>query len=400
MSAHSEHGASSCARWWHCPGSVALSRGIARASSPYAAEGTAAHALAELCLTNGQDAEEYTGRTVEGFNVDADMAEHVGFYVRHCRALGRITTLAGQVIEQRFTLDAINPPAPMFGTADFVAWSTDVLWVRDLKYGQGVQVEADGNLQLRYYALGALLALPPEAARAIRLVSMTIIQPRAPGGPAIRTADMPALDLVEWSMELMSRAAATLRPGAPLHPGSWCRFCAASGRCPARAEQAAELARAEFTDVTLLTPEQMGALLAQADKVESFLRDLRTAATAELSRGGSVPGWKLVPTRPAQAWRDEAEAEAALDVLHELGEARFAPRKLVTPAQARAVLSDQVAHQHSTKKAAEQAARDALAHLICTASSGARLAPATDTRPALPAAGIEFTALPAPGDSV
>ena len=43
---HSELGASACARWSVCPGSVVPSRGIERKSSVYADEGTAAHELA------------------------------------------------------------------------------------------------------------------------------------------------------------------------------------------------------------------------------------------------------------------------------------------------------------------------------------------------------------------
>ena len=50
---HSLVGASSCERWWNCPGSNAL---IAKLPTPpntkYAAEGTVAHALCEDVLKN------------------------------------------------------------------------------------------------------------------------------------------------------------------------------------------------------------------------------------------------------------------------------------------------------------------------------------------------------------
>ena len=75
--AHSELGASSCERWWNCPGSVAASRGMPNRSSPAAELGTAAHEVAELCLRNGQDALEYVGRTVNGIEIDAHTADKV-----------------------------------------------------------------------------------------------------------------------------------------------------------------------------------------------------------------------------------------------------------------------------------------------------------------------------------
>ena len=396
MTAHSEHGASSCKRWWNCPGSVALTRGLPDDASPYAAEGTAAHELAALCLESGQDAIEYIGRTVAGFNVDAAMAEAVQVYLDHCRVILHTSPDVVRHIEHRFTLESLNPPAPMFGTADFVATYGGWLWVVDLKYGQGVQVEARDNPQLRYYALGALIGHPE-----VRYIQASIVQPRAPGGPAIRVVDLDPVDLVEWSVELMDHATATLQPGAALVPGEWCRstFCKARGLCTAQRDVAVAAAGVEFMDKPtyvlpdprLMTPRQVAHALGMADMLDGFLRDLRAAATAEISRGGTVPGWKLVPTKPSQSWRDDAEADAALEDLHGFGDERYRPRSVISPAKARTALA---ARLPGTRKAATEAARARLADLIVTASSGVNLAPDADARPALPAAGAEFMALP------
>ena len=46
-------------RWKKCPGSVRLSAGIESKSSSYAEEGSAAHALAELCLVRGATPRTY-----------------------------------------------------------------------------------------------------------------------------------------------------------------------------------------------------------------------------------------------------------------------------------------------------------------------------------------------------
>ncbi len=54
-SAHSTFGGSIADRWMNCAGSTALVASVPpRASSAYASEGTAAHALAEHCLKQGE----------------------------------------------------------------------------------------------------------------------------------------------------------------------------------------------------------------------------------------------------------------------------------------------------------------------------------------------------------
>ena len=62
---HATLSPSSADRWMTCPGSVPLSEGIVDTSSEYAAEGSAAHEIAALCLTNSSDAAAYVGRIVE-----------------------------------------------------------------------------------------------------------------------------------------------------------------------------------------------------------------------------------------------------------------------------------------------------------------------------------------------
>ena len=63
--AHSPLGASSCSRWWNCPGSVQLSKGFHGRSSVFAREGTAAHELSEMCLHQNRDAHEFLGIQIE-----------------------------------------------------------------------------------------------------------------------------------------------------------------------------------------------------------------------------------------------------------------------------------------------------------------------------------------------
>ena len=79
---HSKISASTCERWWNCPGSV---REVAKCppqpESVYAKEGTAAHKLAELCLLEGHGPFHMAGTELEGVNVTNDMCEAVNVYL-------------------------------------------------------------------------------------------------------------------------------------------------------------------------------------------------------------------------------------------------------------------------------------------------------------------------------
>jgi uncharacterized protein DUF2800 len=338
---HSELGASVAGRWMACPGSVRLSRGIPNTSSVFAQEGTAAHALAELCLRKGVEPEFYIGTTIEGVEVTDEMAEHVAVYVGYCTGLvqgGDGLVLSS--VEQKFTLAKLNPPGPMFGTADFV-WThpeSGTMGVVDLKYGQGVVVEAKGNKQLRYYALGAVLTLDgwmPDR------ISMTIVQPRAlhPDGP-IRTEVITLAELIDFSAELIDAAKATAAPDAPLNPGAHCRFCPASGGCPAQRDHAQELAQIEFSAMPLdvppdpetLPPEVFADILGKLHILEDWASAVRAVAYAKLERGEDVQGFKLVAKRATRVWRDPAETEQWLRAQGREDDEVFI-QKLKSPAQ-------------------------------------------------------------------
>jgi hypothetical protein len=328
-----------------CPGSVQLSRGIPNTSSVFAQEGTAAHALAELCLRKRMDPEFYVGITVEGVTVTDEMAEHVGVYVDHCHTLLQNIDVIGE-IEKKFTLAALHPPGPMFGTADFVAYDTQnrLLHVVDLKYGQGVVVEAKGNKQLRYYALGAALAI---TSLPIDTVVMTIVQPRAlhPDG-LVRSETITYAELIDFSAELIAAAKATTVADAPLNPGPHCRFCPASGICPAQRDHAQDLAQVEFSampldvppDPTTLPPEVFADILGKLHILEDWATAVRAVAYAKLERGEDVPGFKLVAKRATRKWKDADTAIQSITSEGVWSEDDLVVYKMKSPAQVEKII--------------------------------------------------------------
>jgi hypothetical protein len=290
---HADLGASSCYRWWNCPGSSNLTRKLKppQRTTPAAEKGTAAHEVAHLCLLTSQDAIEMVGRVFNGIVVDEDMADDVQQYLDLCRSF--VGPDAECFTEKKFNLKKLDPPAPMFGTSDFGALILKLqkLIIVDYKNGY-LPVEAQGNPQLKYYVLGVICSLP-ETAR-IKDIEVYIVQPNG-RGPKVKVAHYMLSEIFTWHLDLMKHARATQDPDAPLKAGSWCKFCPNAGLCKVQAEANMEAAQLEFvgevepgTGVTVtwsppeisgLSPKQIGALLLKFEQVEDFMKS--TVATAK-----------------------------------------------------------------------------------------------------------------------
>ena len=77
---HAKLSASGSSRWLNCPGSVKAEEGFTDNGSAFAFEGTCAHELAELALTNNQHCSEWVGKQLIENNqhtVDQTMADYV-----------------------------------------------------------------------------------------------------------------------------------------------------------------------------------------------------------------------------------------------------------------------------------------------------------------------------------
>lgn len=398
---HAELGASVASRWMPCPGSIRLSRSVPRSgasnSSVYAEEGSRAHALGELALKKNQDCDFFVGMEILGGKIDEDMASFTQIYVDVCRQYLNDPTYICW-IEQKFNLGRLNPPGPMFGTGDFVAYDTvnhEVIVV-DLKYGSGVVVQVVDNKQLRYYGLGAVLT-PELSGKPIKTVRMTIVQPRVshPDG-VVRSETIEYDELIGFSSELLAAARRTLEPDAPLSPGHHCRFCPAAAICPERARQAVAIAQQEFDAVTepdvkmVALPDAAGMTDAQLEQVlerlpilEGWAASVRSWAEAKLRRGEEVAGFKMVAKRAIRKWGDKDQAESAAVAAAKSKDDVYEEPTLKSPAQLEKVLGKKV---FATE----------LAPFVTKVSSGYSMVPDNDPRPAVALApGDDFTAITA-----
>lgn len=372
---HSKIGASSASRWMNCPGSVRLCENTARRSSEYADEGTAAHALAEICLNKAfeikdgqirvQNAHDYLGQIVEGQPVTEDMAEAVNVYLNEVYADYKPED--EQEFEVRFSLNTLH--TGLFGTADRVRYrpSTKTLRITDYKHGAGVPVEVDDNAQLLYYGLGGALRMHN---RGLHKIEIQIIQPRCPHGDGpIRTAIYDAIDVMDFAADLKEAALRTEDPNAPLNPGKWCRWCAAAGFCPAIAKQAVETATQEFGAGLDYEPGELAEALSRLPMIKQWIKSVDEFAYSEAQAGRIPPGFKLVEKRGSRKWRDDQKAVLALTAAGLKADQIYGKPEL---------LSVPVIEKIYGKKNMKE-----LEDEIVVESSGTTLAPLNDRRPAV-----------------
>lgn len=364
---HSKIGASTCERWWNCPGSVRLVETCPpQAPSKYADEGTVAHLLGEWCLRTGRDAVEFVGQvavqivTKEGnwqfefkedlhnfkgaqltsveFEVTDEMAEAVQLYLDTIRFDMETYDLKIEdiKIEHRFHLSHIDENA--YGTNDCnLPVFLDKVIVYDYKHGQGVAVDAEENKQLMYYALGAAALGDYET------IEIVIVQPRAIHryGP-IRRWTLSIEQLSAFAAELKGRIEDTRKVDAEVNAGPWCRksFCPAMATCPAiRGSVAKEAALVFDTPVKVLprpedlSPEMLKNILDAMPMAEAWLSAVWAYAEAKANNGEKIRGYKLVQGREGnRKWKDEIQV--IKDLIKEVKNPNdLYERKLISPAQ-------------------------------------------------------------------
>jgi hypothetical protein len=314
--AHAVLSASGAHRWLVCTPSARLEAELPDSTSQYAEEGTLAHELAEALLRRCLDeiSPEEFDRFVQEVSKDprysGEMLEHVQRYVDV--AMERINEARARnadalvLVEQRLDFSRWVPDG--FGTGDCVIVADDTLEVVDLKYGQGVPVQAAGNPQIRLYALGALDTYG--ALFDIERVRMTIVQPRL---DSVTTDEITAAELLDWAETVVRPAAekAAAGEGEPV-PGEHCRFCKVKATCRARAEYNLELARYEFAPPELLTDEEIAEVLARAEELQRWVADIQEYALQQALNGNPPPGWKLVEGRSTRRYTDETAIYNAL----------------------------------------------------------------------------------------
>lgn len=396
MSEHVRAGGSKIHRILACPGSLQAPDSEA---GPAAAKGTTAHHVGERCIVLGCDPDHpsFLGQSVMGVKVDRAMADAVAVYVDWARNMIQTCKDAGLeyhlFVERSVDWSALEPPEPMRGSADFILVIPALRRMIVADYKNGVDpVEAKGNAQLRYYAVGALVSLPRELTKDIREVQMTIIQPNAqplPEEGAICSETIETMDLLDFAEDVMAAVRAGQADQAPRQAGKHCKYCSLAGGCPARAQRNVVDAQAEFDVATVeaaapgnlaaIPIEDLAEMVLKAEefvvRAQDWLKEAKGRIEGALLAGEEVPGWKMVPKRATRVWNDEMEVEIWASQQKLTTDDLYAPRVLKSPAQ----LEEVVGKKNLPKG------------LYASVSTGYSLARATNPKnPARLGAGDEF----------
>lgn len=312
---HALLSASSAHRWLECPISVRMTADLPDTAGEAAAEGTLAHSIVEerldSIIANGKWPKKASAKLRMDERYRPVMEEHadtmVGYVMDIFDGLNDGSHDPILMSEQRLDFSRWVPDG--YGTGDALVIAYGVIHVIDYKYGKGVPVYAEGNPQLRLYALGAYEAYDP--LYDIREVHTHIVQPRL---DSQTTEVLTAEELLKWADEYVApRAQMAMEGDGEPNPGEWCRFCRARATCRARAEQQLALARYEFKSPLVLTPEEIGDILGRVDELSKWAKSVKDyALQSAVANGESFPGWKLVRGRANRKLTDEAEVAAIL----------------------------------------------------------------------------------------
>ena len=303
MPKHAYLSASSSHRWLECPPSAKLCAGIVDSGSPYAQQGTDAHALCEYKV------EKYLGRSptdptenLTFFDREMDectdqycsyVIEQVEEAKKHCR-----DPLV--LVEEKLDFSRWVPEG--FGTGDCVIIADDVLHIIDFKYGLGVLVDARENPQMMCYALGAVDQY--DCLYDIETVKLTIFQPRREN---ISTFEIGKQDLLHWAETVLKPTAALAYDGkGEFKAGDHCQFCKVKATCRKRAEYNLDLAKYDFEMPAMLENSEIAAILPQIDELTAWANDIKDYALQQALSGVEYDGFKVVAGKSNRKYSDEA----------------------------------------------------------------------------------------------
>lgn len=309
MSDHALLSASSSHKWLHCTPSARQEEAFPESQSVFANEGRLAHEIGELKLRKafvepmGPRAFNNRLKKLQGDPLYQDeMLKHTDTYLDYVSGVVHSFDSPPYIaVEKKLDYSGYAPEG--FGTGDCIIIGGNMLRIIDLKYGKGVPVSAEQNPQMMLYALGALSEY--SILYAVEKVTMAIIQPRL---DSISEFEISASELLSWGESIKPVAQKAYKGEGEFVPGEHCRFCRAKSLCRARTEFNTSLESYNQMKPPLISNEEVGQILAKAQDLAKWVKDLEEYALAECLKGGEISGWKAVEGRGSRQYVSQDEA--------------------------------------------------------------------------------------------
>ena len=339
--AHARFSPSSASQWVNCPRSVELGEKVEamfpETDSHYAAQGTLAHDLGEQMLI-GYKLDRKNSITAKGVKIrgrsecDDEMRSYMEGYVEYCTDIIEDLKIPKKsiLIEEKVSLEPWGIES-CWGTADCIIPEPFVIMhVIDLKYGKGVAVSPENNLQLMLYALGALHLLDSQNQFCFEKVRLHIYQPRVSGGVSYWDISVASLkDFVPIFKEAVREATEIPdKETMPLSAGEHCKWCSAKPICPKLMQDS--LTAISINPNIVKDQKELGKLLVLAKLVESWANSIWSLGQDQAKRGNIPANFKLVRGRKSRKWISD---KAVVDEFGtDLGDELYTPPKIISPA--------------------------------------------------------------------
>lgn len=370
MGYHYQYGGSTAKRTLNCPGWKALTATLPEqdTSSSYADEGTVCHEACEKL----------------GLNEDLAYEDLLNLNIKCNDAVLTEDLLEDKVIPafeayedllDEFKLEfteaelQVEHDESTGGTVDLVAWTDDVLFIGDYKFGDGNMVYAEHNEQMMFYAWCLLTDDKLKDIPRPEKILLSIIQPSDRRDEITDVWETSYDEIIDFGASFIGarRIAAQSNPGENLHSGDHCKFCPAAAVCPQKTGQAAAALRIDTGDHDELQ-ERLVEALELAEQLTPWIKEVFAFAEHQDELGVKIAGWKRVDKRATRKWIDEEAAEKYLK--RTLKAANAMKSKVISPAE-------------SEKVAKKLGVTINIDKFVVKKSSGTTLVRESDKRPAV-----------------
>lgn len=328
-------GGSSAARVIHCPASVELCQQMPPSPPTiYTRTGSMLHGAIAAVVEDTLYPEDMIGFELDGVVLDEELLEE-----KLAPAVKMFDTLLDELeaefgeqakiaVEKEVSFGKFIPDA--FGSCDVILRCGSRVVVLDWKFGSGVQVQAEENAQLMFYAAAA--ARTPALKHLFKGaedIDLVIIQP-----PGISVWQTTFPRLTRFEKELKAAVKKSTMKNPPMTEGAHCKWCPAKAVCPL---MNGAVDRALAANLKELDVQKLGNAYRQSILLESWIKELHTLLHTAMEEGIDIPGLKLVDKRATRKWAvEDDQVVCRLESLVE--EAKMFESKLKSPAQMEKVL--------------------------------------------------------------